>query len=128
MDSLRGCAKKKTFQKSEITMEVGVQVSLGIFCVENHPKTALNQYRHFGVVYHMYSVCIYIVIPFRLSFLELKCAPGRDILFLESIFQHSPEEIVHYTINHNSYNKKSIHFMTAQYICYRSKYNLLIKH
>ena len=33
-------------QKSEITMEVGVwvQVSLGIFCVENRPKIALNQY------------------------------------------------------------------------------------
>ena len=28
---------------------------------ENHPKTALNQYRHFGVVYHMYSVCIHVV-------------------------------------------------------------------
>ena len=38
-----------------------VQVSLGIFFVENHPKIALNQYRYFGVVYHMYSVCIYIV-------------------------------------------------------------------
>ena len=44
--------------------------------------------------------------PFRLSFSEPKCAPGRHILFLESIFQHSPEEIVHYSINHNSYNKK----------------------
>ena len=33
-------------------MEVGgwVQVSLGFFLVENQPKTALNQYRHFGVI------------------------------------------------------------------------------
>ena len=31
------------------------------FFVENHPKTALNKYIHFRVVYHMYSVCIYIV-------------------------------------------------------------------
>ena len=37
-----------------------VQVSLGIFCVENRPKTAVNQYRHFGVVYH-YVFCLYIV-------------------------------------------------------------------
>ena len=43
-------------------MEVGgwVQVSLEFFW-ENHPKIPLNQYRYFGVVYHMYSVCIYIV-------------------------------------------------------------------
>ena len=43
---LRGFAKKKV-QKSEITMEVGgwwVQVSLGIFLVENRPKIALNGY------------------------------------------------------------------------------------
>ena len=31
-----------------------------IFFGENHPKIALNQYRYFGVVYHVYSVCIYI--------------------------------------------------------------------
>ena len=31
---------------------------------------------------------------------------SRDhILFLESIFQHSPYEIVNYNANHNSYNK-----------------------
>ena len=44
-------------------MEVGgwVQVSLGFFFLENHPNILLNQYRYFGVVYHMYSVCIYIV-------------------------------------------------------------------
>ena len=51
--SYKGLCKEKKFQKSEITMEVGgwVQVSLGIFvCVENRPKTALNQYWYFGVV------------------------------------------------------------------------------
>ena len=52
-----GFAKKK-FQKSEITMEVGGKVSLGIFVfvLENRPKIALNQYWYFGVVYHVYSV------------------------------------------------------------------------
>ena len=43
-------------------MEVGghchcLHVSLGFF-LENHPKIPLNQYRYFGVVYHVYSVCI----------------------------------------------------------------------
>ena len=28
----------------------------------NHPKIPLNQYRYFGVVYDMYSVCIYILL------------------------------------------------------------------
>ena len=39
MECIRGCAKKKR-NKSEITMEVGgwVQVSLGFFLFENHPK------------------------------------------------------------------------------------------
>ena len=43
-DKVRGVAKK-TFPKSELTMEVGgwVQVLLGI-SVENRPKIALNQY------------------------------------------------------------------------------------
>ena len=31
------------------------------FCVENLSKIPLNQYRYFGVVYRMHSVCIYIV-------------------------------------------------------------------
>ena len=44
--------------------------------------------------------------PFRLSFSELKCARGGHIIFLESIFQHSPHEIVIYNINRKSYNKK----------------------
>ena len=43
-------------------MEVGgwVQVSLGFFL--NLPKIALNQYYYFGVVYHVYSVCMYILL------------------------------------------------------------------
>ena len=44
--------------------------------------------------------------PFRLSFSELKCARGGHIIFLESIFQHTPHEIVIYSINRKSYNKK----------------------
>ena len=44
--------------------------------------------------------------PFRLSFSELKCARGGHIIFLESIFQHSPHKIVIYSINRKSYNKK----------------------
>ena len=44
--------------------------------------------------------------PFRLSFSEPKCARGGHIIFLESIFQHSPHEIVIYSINRKSYNKK----------------------
>ena len=31
---------------------------------------------------------------------------GGHIIFLESIFQHSPHEIVIYSINRKSYNKK----------------------
>ena len=44
--------------------------------------------------------------PFRLSFSEPKCARGGHIIFLESIFQHSPHEIVIYSSNRKSYNKK----------------------
>ena len=44
--------------------------------------------------------------PFRLSLSEPKCARGGHIIFLESIFQHSPYEIVIYSINRKSYNKK----------------------
>ena len=41
-----GALQRKKRKKSKITMEVGgwVQVSLGMFCVENRPKIALNQY------------------------------------------------------------------------------------
>ncbi len=44
--------------------------------------------------------------PFKLSFSEPKCARGSHIIFLESIFQHSLHEIVIYSINRKSYNKK----------------------
>ena len=47
-----------------------------------------------------------IINPFRLSFPEPKCARRGHIIFLESIFQHSPYEIVIYSINRKSYNKK----------------------
>ena len=45
-------------------MEVGgwVQVSLGILCVENHPIAALNQYRHFGVVYTICILAVYTLL------------------------------------------------------------------
>ena len=46
---VRGCAKKTKLKKSEITMEVGPGRTRNFFW-ENHLKTALNQYRHFGVV------------------------------------------------------------------------------
>ena len=57
--TLRGFAKKKKFKKSEITMEV---VSLRIFffflkIVQSSPQ---KQYWYFGVVYHVYSVRLYI--------------------------------------------------------------------
>ena len=59
------------------------------------------------VVYHdVYFVYIYVINPFTLSFSEPKCARGSHIIFLESIFQHSPHEIVIYSINRKSYNKK----------------------
>ena len=35
--------------------------SLSDFVLENRPKISLNKYLYFGVVYHAYSVCIYIV-------------------------------------------------------------------
>ena len=55
----KGLCKEK--KNPEITMEVGgwVEVSHGIV-LENVTKIALNQYCYFGVVYHMYSVCICI--------------------------------------------------------------------
>ena len=46
---IRGFAKKK----------IRDYYGSGIFFL-NRPKIALNQYWYFGVVYHMYSVCIYI--------------------------------------------------------------------
>ena len=47
-----------------------------------------------------------LINPFRLLFSEPKCARGGHIIFLESIFQHSPHEIVIYSINRKSYNKE----------------------
>ena len=38
-----------------------VQVSLGIFFLENHPKIALNQYRYFGVVHTICILSVYVV-------------------------------------------------------------------
>ena len=60
--SFRGFAKNFFLQKSEIIMEVGggSRSHSEFLCVENRPKIALNQYWYFGVVYHVYSVCIYI--------------------------------------------------------------------
>ena len=58
-----GTVQRKKIETSEITMEAGgwVQVSHGFF-LENHPKIALlKPVLICGVVYHMYSVCIYIV-------------------------------------------------------------------
>ena len=45
-NSSLGALQRKKFQKSEFTMEVGgwVQVSLGIFLLENYLKIALNLY------------------------------------------------------------------------------------
>ena len=72
LEHLCGCyaiqdtaVQRKKFKKSENIMEVGgwggSRYHSEIFFWENHPKIALNQYRYFGVVYHVYSVCIYIV-------------------------------------------------------------------
>ena len=63
MAVIRGCAKKKTQQIRDYYGSGWVDPGLtrNNFCVENHPKIPLNQYRYFGVVYNMYSVCIYIV-------------------------------------------------------------------
>ena len=55
-------------------------------------RTGDTEYFHVGVGLHQGS--------------EPKCARGGHIIFLESIFQHSPHEIVIYSINRKSYNKK----------------------
>ena len=57
-DLVSGFAKRKKFKKSEITTEVGPGLTR-IFFVENSPKIALSLYCYFGVVYHVYSVCIH---------------------------------------------------------------------
>ena len=49
-------------------MEVGgwVQVLLGIFFLENHPKIALNHFISLEyLIYHVYSVCIYMYIVIK---------------------------------------------------------------
>ena len=44
---------------------MGPGLSEFCFVLENCPKRALrNQYRHVGVVYHVYSVCIYKVVGY----------------------------------------------------------------
>ena len=62
---LRGFAKKEKIQKIRDYYGSG-WVGPGLtrnffFLVENRPKVALNQWLYFGVVYHVYSVCICIV-------------------------------------------------------------------
>ena len=60
--SPRGCAKKEKIRDYYGSGWVGSGLTRNFF-VENHPKTALNLYRYFGVVglYLMYYGCIYIV-------------------------------------------------------------------
>ena len=41
---------------------VGPGLTQNFFCVENHPKIALNQYRYFGVVYHICILYVYTLI------------------------------------------------------------------
>ena len=54
----KGLCKEKKFQKSAITGSgrVGPGLTQNFFFW----KIALNQYLYFGVVYHVYSVCVYI--------------------------------------------------------------------
>ena len=37
-------------------------LTLNFFPLENRPKIAINQYCYFGVVYHVHSVCIIILL------------------------------------------------------------------
>ncbi len=41
---------------------VGPGLTRNFVCVENHPKTALNQYRHFGVVYTICILSVYTLL------------------------------------------------------------------
>ena len=68
--------------------------------------SSVASYRVILGAYTLHSDYTCLLNPFRLSFSEPKCARGGHIIFLESIFQHSPHEIVIYSINRNSYNKK----------------------
>ncbi len=59
---LRGFAKK---QNPKIRVYYGsgwVGGSHSEFFWENHPKIAVKQYWYFGVVYHVYSACIYTLL------------------------------------------------------------------
>ena len=61
---LRGRAKK-TIQKIRDYYGsgwVGPGLTRNFVCVENHPKTALNQYRHFGVVYTICILSVYTLL------------------------------------------------------------------
>ena len=58
--ALRGFAKKTISKNPRLLWKgMGGSRSHSNF-LENLPKIALNQYCYFGVVYHMYSVGIYI--------------------------------------------------------------------
>ena len=60
----KGLCKEFVFQKSEFTMKTcgWIQVLLGILCVENHPKIDINRNWYVGIVYHVYSVCIQLLV------------------------------------------------------------------
>ena len=57
--SLKGLCKEKKNPRL-LWKWVGSRSHSDFFLVENLPKIALNQCYYFGVVYHVYSVCIYI--------------------------------------------------------------------
>ena len=50
-------SKKSSKKNTELTLEVGGSHSEEKL-LENHKQITLYQYWHFGVVYHVYSVCI----------------------------------------------------------------------
>ena len=61
--AVRGFAKKKNSKNPRLLGKwVGgwVRSHTDFLLLENRPKIALNQYWYIGVVYHVYSVCIYI--------------------------------------------------------------------
>ena len=59
--SLRGFAKTK-FQKTEFTMEVGGRVQVSRICFGKSSQNSSKPVLIFGVVYHVYSVCIILFI------------------------------------------------------------------
>ena len=56
--------------------------ALSEFFLENRPNIALNQYRYFLVVYHVYSVCIYIAKSF--GYYDLSVLPMSVMGFKKS--------------------------------------------